>query len=510
MAFNRERVVWISPEKTPRFRSTKPTAIMGGMLIDFTPYERLPSFHGEFSSRALGTLVDFLRQKMGVIIGFDNRVFPQGDAALAGAGQFADKLRKNGILRSFVRARLMPDEPPMHLWSAITNMTEEGHQVGGSSAESDEKALMATFAEGLERYIWYLESDYFVRPIFDTEKNVSKKGRYIGASKWASFSKEQRAQNPERELRDDAAYLWIQGTSLVSGKPVYIPAQLVSGKRDIRMMHGSREPLIRPHTTIGLATWPTKAGAQLAGALEAVEREAYMILWLNQLSLPRINLETLEQENTPLAKLLKRCAKYGITVHAIQMLTDAPTHAICVVLEDETDTAPRFTVGLKAHRSIRYAIEKAITEALRSRRGYRVFAASGKKWDDSTPASDVGHRERLYYWGVHAEEMRFMVTGKKIDAPSTPWDEDSEEEHLRRIATWCRDSQLECVSVSLGHSKKNPTDLHIEMVLMPELQPTYLFEQHRSFGGARWKTVPEKFGIASRSKPFDTHPHPFS
>jgi ribosomal protein S12 methylthiotransferase accessory factor len=271
-----------------------------------------------------------------------------------------------------------------------------------------------------------------------------------------------------------------------------------------------REPHVRNQNTIGLATWPTQIGARLAGAMEVIEREAYMIMWLNQLVLPRINLQPLCDEHPSLAKLIETCARYRMRVHAIRMLTDVPTHAVCVVLEDLSGHAPRFAVGLKANRSLVYAIEKSINEALRARRGYRNYFMQGNTWDASTPVADIGHRERLYYWGAKPEGLDVLISGAEETVPHMPWDNDTSEQHYDRIIQWCAQKGFECVSVALTRSPSNPTPFHIEMVALPDLVPTHLRENERAFGAERIRSVPEAFGYQPLDEPFTDSPHPFS
>jgi hypothetical protein len=130
----------------------------------------------------------------------------------------------------------------------------------------------------------------------------------------------------------------------------------------------------------------------------------------------------------------------------------------------------------------------------------------------ATPVGKIGHRDRLEYWGTaeHAKHLEFLIQGKEEDAPTALWETDTEEQHLSRIIEWCRKNNYECFSVALDTSAKNPTSLHVEQVVIPELQPAYLTETTQAFGGNRWKEVPLKFGISPRKEPFAERPHPFS
>lgn len=459
--------------------------------------------------RATAAFLAFIERKLGVTIVRDMRN-QFHDLALAEPLRLARVLTERGILKEVGRnSSRFVDEPRMKSWYAICNDTS-GHAVGGTTWDSEVDALYATLAEGLERYIWLSQVDYFKNPVRATTKDIAKKGAHIPPNAFVGFSDAQRINRPERTLRDDAEYLWIASTSLVTGSSIYIPAQVVSRAREDKT--SAREPFIRQTTTNGLATWPTRAGARLAGMLELIERESYMMMWLNQLTLPRLSITQLCANDPSLARSIETCARYRLKTHVIQLVTDAPTHVVAVVMEDMSAVAPRFSVGLRAHRSLSAAIKKAMTEALRARRFVRMWNEEGNTWDTSTPQETVGHRERVYYWSTpeHARHLEFLVAGEEVLPAPAPWDTDDEEEHLQRMQAWCRESGLECVSVSLGESAKNPTPWYIEMIVMPEIQPTYLVEQLRAFGGSRWRDIPKARGYAVREEPYAERPHPFA
>jgi len=372
--------------------------------------------------------------------------------------------------------------------------------------------MYATLSEALERYIWFTQDDYFIRPRRATEAQMRAIGDYISPKTFAGFSDGQRSHHPERILRPEAQYTWIQGVSTLNGKHVYIPAQIVTGLNRNQISNGEKEPLIRQQNTNGLATWPTQSGARVAGALELIEREAYMIMWLNQLTLPRIPLQPLCAAHPALARIIAKIEQYGFTVHAIQLLTDAPTHAIAIIVEDMSGNAPRFSIGLAAHWSLLHAFEKALTEAFRSYRRHHHWVSKGNVWDVNTPAEAVGHLDRNFYWGVpeHAKHLEFMIEGREAAIENAPWDTDTADTHYQRIVQWCAEKGFEYISVPLTKSAKNPTLLHVEMAVIPQLHPTYLNESGQQFGGDRWYNVPKSLGMTPRQKPFAERPHPFS
>jgi ribosomal protein S12 methylthiotransferase accessory factor len=402
-----------------------------------------------------------------------------------------------------------PDEPQLKRWDAKFHASKE--PAGGVSFESHEAALLACAAESLERHLWTEASDFPARAVYASTADLRTRTAIISPARFAGFSEAQRATEPALFFDDQTVFAWVRGHSLVHDNPIYIPAQAVSGSRSVRVHSGAMEPLIRPRVTTGLATWPQRTGAQLRGVLEIIERDAYMILWLNQLTLPRLDLSPLMQQSAPLARMVSVCERYMLRIHAIRMLTDAPTNAVCAIVEDLSGVAPRFTLGLRAGRSLVDTIIAATTEALRARHGARVYAESrGHQWDDSRKVAEIDHHGRLHFWTdpAHANRLQFLISGDEVAPVASPWSEDTEAVHMTRLLDWCRIAGYECASVSLGTNGSNPLPWHVESVVIPELQPIHLTESLRAIGGTRLHCIPKRFGYAPQT-PFVDAPHPF-
>lgn len=475
------------------------------MFIDGIPFGGTLADTGK--GRSIAAFIAYLEKKLGISAVYDRRRIPFGRDDLTAAFDIASLLLERNIIKEYGPGPRFPDEPPLKIWGCTRS---DAKVTGGASVNSDSAALFAALAEALERSLWWDQRDYYVRPRRASAKDMAAHFRIIEPERFASFSEEQRTGDPTIRLEPDAPYLWIEGVSLVSGKRTYVPAQTVSAAHLARAAV-PKEPLIRVQTTNGLATWPTKAGAQLAGALELIERDAYMVTWFNQLTLPRAKISALRERSATFDMLVSRCERYGISVHIIPLITDAPTYAVCAVVEDKGGVGPRFCVGLKADRSLAHAAERATVEALRG----RLFARRGdyrKEFDTAKPVDKIGHRERIYYWQVpeNASHLEFLVSGEEKEFPEAAWERDTVEQHLQRLVTWCKEREYEWVTVPLGTSRANPTKWHVEMTLIPELTPTHLLEERRHLGGKRLKSVPPLFGYTPRELPFIERPHPFS
>ena len=116
--------------------------------------------------------------------------------------------------------------------------------------------------------------------------------------------------------------------SLTKKDNVWLPAQTVSPTREAQnFVRQGFEPHLRRVITTGLATHPSREEALLSGALEVIERDAFMVMWLNHLTLPRVDLDELSFRSPTLKLLLERCKRYRLKPHVVRMITDAPAYA---------------------------------------------------------------------------------------------------------------------------------------------------------------------------------------
>lgn len=476
------------------------------MILHAVSFSDIGNDKGNVVIQAISSFFEFLERKLGARVVFDTFNFPYGKSTLAPCFRLAKKMMDAGLITAVYPAVQLQDEPRLKVWMCSSG-TERNLQTGGASLESEENALMAALAESLERQIWR-QDDYFIKPLFMSTTDMQKRRiQHTTLESFASYSVEQRQAQKKWQFDETTKFLWVKGVSLISQKSVYVPAQMASGSYSFRKS-SVPEPIIRVRTTNGLATWPTQTGARLAGMLELVERDAYLIMWFNQITLPRIDITSILPSHPSLKRLAQDLERYRFRMHCIPMLTDAPAHAICTVIEDVSGKGPRFTVGLKAHRSLAVAIEKSATEALRARYAVRLSKAETEIKD----ITSVGHYDRVPYWAQegNAKKLEFLIAGEMKAIEAKPWDTDSEESHYKRVVSWLKESSMEVVSVPLTYSKKNVSDLHIEMVVIPTLHALHLYERDLALGGQRWQSVPKMYGIQARKEMFTAEPHPFS
>jgi len=151
----------------------------------------------------------------------------------------------------------------------------------GLDFESVAKAGALSLIEGLERL--------FALEYCDPGRIVHCRYTAVAADaldprRFPLYASEQ-YDDPEFGLRrfdPDAEIPWVWGMALGAERPVLVPADLI---------YTSTSPTrIYKPTSNGAACHTSFHHAVLNGIYEAIERDALMIVWLNQLSMPRVEL----------------------------------------------------------------------------------------------------------------------------------------------------------------------------------------------------------------------------
>ncbi len=449
----------------------------------------------------LYTFIDFLERRLGARFLYNVEKVPYGDPLLAPMLIVAEKLRASGILKGLEQAYFRADVPRMFGWSVQFSGNSNESIATGFSLESNSLALTRALGEAQERYLWFEASDVIARPVVCTDDEIVKRGPALVPRRFAGHAKS------ATHGRSQDSFQYVRGNSLIAHKTTWVPAQLVSASLAAQSrVRTKQEPRIRHNTSTGMAAHPDQTQARLSGLLEVIERDAYMIMWLNQISCRRIEVSTITSLSEHVSTLLAACARYRLQIHIIQMPTDAPTHALCAVVEDKTSGFSKYSLGMKAGAHVSSVIEGALIEALRAHRNALSHTGMTPK------RSDVTHLNRQQYWAdtAHAHKLRFLVSGNIVAYTEPQWESESLTAHLSRLLTWCAESKYECISFPFTRSRLNVSPWHVELIIVPELQPLYFSESLPQIEGARLKTIPSLLGYSAREHPFTEEPHPFA
>lgn len=427
-------------------------------------------------------------------------------------------LHMNGVITEpkceFTRRR--NDLPMLHglglraPWSPELTDGVEPHISAFASSPSFEGSLSRVIGEILERYFLTIyKRSTFIRASY---RELLQQGeRALPIPFLNSFLPFQEKKNSRFVRSDDTPFHWVRG-STIDGEAVHIPAQLVFWNYDHTL--DPEEGILQESNTNGAAGHFTKEQAVLAGLLELIERDGFLIHWLNTLSPRKILVADIEDEE--IRSFLSNLARYGVDAHFLDITTDVRIPScICVLIDDRGET-PMLVMGGAAGFDLKSTVLKSGYEAL------NIFQFTDQKRPVALPEKyepftdpQIGHRERIALWRGDdmVRSFTFFLDGDSISA------EDFIAPGLG----------LRSPKDQLAHVRKNLNDLgvgyetyvyevhntvlrtlgyHVVQTIVPALMPIYLKENMPTLNAPRLKHVPEKlrFHAAATLNPL---PHPF-
>jgi ribosomal protein S12 methylthiotransferase accessory factor len=269
-----------------------------------------------------------------------------------------------GIVEDYWNSPPFNDEPKffhitakLRLPSGIRKFLEQTEEeslasVGGCSLHK-ERALWKAAGEAVER-----------KSLFPSKSlsRVFKAFRGFGQNE--AVDPNDIAVGTERSCADRKGFNleWIPGFRVATGEAVWIPSQLVYVPHIFRR----GETIIRTPITTGAAFSSSLDGAVITGLCEVIERDAFMVAWLRQLQLTRIDLSRFKfsgETGRLLRETLKSCARYRLETDFYALPSDTTLRCILAVVQDESTIGPPFTLGARAHWDTYSAILGALEEA---------------------------------------------------------------------------------------------------------------------------------------------------
>jgi ribosomal protein S12 methylthiotransferase accessory factor len=376
----------------------------------------------------------------------------------------------------------------------------------GGCAESRERARAAAIGEAVERY-----AASFVPQAGLVRGSARELGRdAVAPERFSLFAPEQHADPafPFVPFTRDTVVRWARGFSLPAGAPHLLPAQLVYLE-----WQGFRrgEPPIGYATSSGLACGATLEESVLAGLLELVERDAFMLTWTHRLSLPLLDW----RDEPELVRWERRYLDPAGGEHAVVDLScflDVPV-ALAVVSGDGV-RQPVCAVGAGSAPTAAQAWKKALAEAYSVRSWGRALVRAGGRVPQ--PAEIATFADHVRYHA--AERNRAAASFLTVSSDRRPVADVSPipgRTPLERISALCarlagHGCRASAVDVTTPDARQ--AGVAVARVVAPELCPLDVRHDARFLGGERLLTLPFRLGLTAAPAAWDDvnhDPHPF-
>ncbi|MEM9787910.1 MAG: YcaO-like family protein, partial [Pseudomonadota bacterium] len=267
-----------------------------------------------------------------------------------------------GIVTALVPQMRGPQEPtPPHLWNATlahfsTQQTQIGVRVTGGKGRTEAEAKLSALGEAMERYASFQWDPARVR-IGQADENA------ITPDDCVLYSKAQHAAGcPFPPWSPKTPTSWITGTELPDGNPVEMPASQVYALGPPPRM----EDFFTPSASNGMAAGKDLDHAILGGLHEVIERDAFMITWLNKLPARKIKLP---DRGCTAAATIRHYDKFGVKIRLMWLHTDQSVYVMMAIAEDPQDGGIFRVIGLGCDGDPVVAVDKAVSELCQLRAG---------------------------------------------------------------------------------------------------------------------------------------------
>jgi ribosomal protein S12 methylthiotransferase accessory factor len=375
----------------------------------------------------------------------------------------------------------------------------------GGTAPTREAAFAATLGEVAERYS--ASSPMRDGGVLATAARLGT--RAVDPARFALFSDGQytRPGFPFRPFRRTTPVRWIEAFAIPSGAPALLPRQLVH--LAWRPGPGSGEVAIGYSTSSGAACGCTLEEAVLRGLLELLERDAFLVTWANQLSLPLLDWS----RHRELAELDRRYFRPSGLAYAsvdLSAFFDVPT--VLGVVRDDRVPGAALGVGAAAAPRIEEAWLRALAEAFSVRTWARLT------WDgrDGDPATIETFDDHIRFYGspAHAELTGFLdESPDRRDVRDVPaLDGDDVGAQIGEIAARLEARGSSAYAADVTAPDIRDAGLRVAKVVAPELCALDVAHDARFLGGRRLYHAAFELGL--RAAPLtpdevNPHPHPF-
>jgi ribosomal protein S12 methylthiotransferase accessory factor len=319
---------------------------------------------------------------------------------------------------------------------------------------------------------------------------------------------------------------WVWGYSFQRKQPILVPENLAYyGLNHVSAEHA--KSLFVYEISNGCALGNCLEEAILYGILEVAERDAFLMTWYAQLSLPRLDPHS---ATDPLVFLLLEHLEHasGYTISLFNSTLDHGVPCCWVMAVDEQDRVlmPKILCTAGSHPDPEQAVLSALLELdpMVKRAPTAFETGRGRALEmlaNPFAVTEMEDHAFLYYLPEAFERLSFLSHAHQPqqtfrqafgDFYSRPPRRDLRDD-LSRLIDHYLERGIDIVVVDQTGPEHAAQDFHCVKVLMPGMLPmTFGYQYRRTKGFRRLSHLPAQLGYRNRpltEAEINPHPHPF-
>jgi ribosomal protein S12 methylthiotransferase accessory factor len=422
---------------------------------------------------------------------------------------------KVGVLRSLSKIVRGVEEPtPPIIYQATlshfdyrTAPAEERAAAGKGLTE--DQAMRAAIGEAIEHYC----AAHINNEISRLASWAELGDRGISPPECVLYSETQYARKgfPYHRWNPEDKVTWTPMRELPGGQEIFAPTSLV-------YLSGAAprpEDMFTLSTSNGLAAGPSLEFAILNGLYELIERDGFLITWMNKLPAPRVDFASMGG----LAESIStHYEKFDTEVRVYNLTTDLPVYVMMGVALDKSGEGPAVLVGLGCHLDPQVAVLKSLLEVC------QVHPGEVRRFKDEPPDKRLKSYEEVRTLNDHSA---FLMPLERIDEFAFLFENGRRQllEDLSNLSQGQLEADLNtCVNslVAAGcrvaYADLTTSDivdfgLRVVRTIATGLQPMHFGFGEERLGGHRLLEVPQKLGYANglrTERDLNPCPHPLA
>ena len=421
--------------------------------------------------------------------------------------------KRTGIISTVEFENLASGEPSLYF--ARTNPSNsialngmETMNYGDAASIDPKRALMKAIGESIERYCpAHFNYEDFV---FSTFKDLDCEATH--PSDFALFSDKQYSEPnfPFTPMTESTPMHWVSAYSLSKEQPVMVPASCVYIPY---FFNRSDEPRTHNPVSTGLACGSNLAPAIYKAILEVIERDAFMIMWQNQLPCPRIDLSTVQDPFN--RSILNELERLPVECHAHFISTDNGVPVIVVILRNTTGQPPHTVIGMSADLNPVKALMLALEEVSLSWLGMGRYCLTKKDYQPSKDYKDAN--DLIRHALVHAmdpdlgKSWEFLRSSTEIISMQDIQNENADKT-VDNIQTLVNKLKGNVIVKDLTTVDVEDVGFKVVRAVVPGMQHLDVSHEFRYLGGTRLYEVPHQMGLRDQpltEEEVNPYPHMF-
>ncbi|MFB6226140.1 MAG: YcaO-like family protein [Candidatus Paceibacteria bacterium] len=362
----------------------------------------------------------------------------------------------------------------------------------GGTGFNKRHALVKALGEAIERYslsIYDLDS-------FKNGEIADMKQQILNPLEMNKFSKKQRKK---KDLGDERIksqeYYWLSTTSLKTGEKKLVPAHLV-------YLPFPYELNIQSPMSTGAAAGTDYKSATKRAISEVIERECFIISYLNKLENPQIDLESIKDPE--IRSIISRLKSENLKIKILDISLDHP-FKVCLTIILNQNNGKTVKMGMDCSSSILESIKGSLEEASKDK------GISGEFKGNKTEIKSIEDRSKYWSSKGNIEDLDFWIKERE-EISVNELESNYSENDIERFLSYIRDRNYRCFIADITTDDVRRFGFKVVKAVIPEFHPLYLVEEFRYLGGERLYEVPVEEGFLEEEKSeneMNDVPHPF-